>query len=269
MLNILFWNLKRNSIEEYIAKCIIENNVTIAAFSEYEGIDFIKLEMLLANQYYFVKPVRKDIKIKVIILIKTSLTVSIAREEKRYSIYNVDTVLNHYILAVVHLEDRRNNNTHDRMDTIKKLIQHIEEKEKTFECKNTIIIGDFNANPYDEELLSIFAFNSVLFKSIIKKSEIRKRNLESYKRFYNPILNYISENNEMYGSFYCNTDTSTPYWHCLDQILLRKDLIDFLCDLRYIKRIDDANLIKDLAPNSEISDHLPLFVKLAEVEQDV
>ena len=30
MFNILFWNLKRNSIEEYIVDCIVENNIDIA-----------------------------------------------------------------------------------------------------------------------------------------------------------------------------------------------------------------------------------------------
>ena len=29
MFNILFWNLKRNSIEEYIIDCIVENNIDI------------------------------------------------------------------------------------------------------------------------------------------------------------------------------------------------------------------------------------------------
>ena len=43
VLNILFWNLKKNSLEDYIIDCIVENNIDIAVFSEYEGIDFTKL----------------------------------------------------------------------------------------------------------------------------------------------------------------------------------------------------------------------------------
>lgn len=46
MFNILFWNLKRNSIEEYIVDCIVEKNIDIAVFSEFDGIDFIKIEKI-------------------------------------------------------------------------------------------------------------------------------------------------------------------------------------------------------------------------------
>ena len=51
MFNILFWNLKRNSIEEYIIDCIVENNIDIAIFSEFDGIDFIKIEKNLGKMY--------------------------------------------------------------------------------------------------------------------------------------------------------------------------------------------------------------------------
>lgn len=44
MLNILFWNLRRNAIEDSIADCIVENNVDIVVFSEFDGIDFIKIK---------------------------------------------------------------------------------------------------------------------------------------------------------------------------------------------------------------------------------
>ena len=34
VLNILFWNLKKNSLEDYIIDCIVENNIDIAVFSD-------------------------------------------------------------------------------------------------------------------------------------------------------------------------------------------------------------------------------------------
>ena len=56
--------------------------------------------------------------------------------------------------------------------------------------------------------MSKFAFNTVLFKTIVNKSELTNPNTIKRKRFYNPILHYISENTEMYGSFYYEKD----YW---------------------------------------------------------
>lgn len=100
------------------------------------------------------------------------------------------------------MEDRRNYQTSDRINTIQRLVADIEQTEELFKCNNTIVIGDFNANPYDDELLSKYAFNAVLFKTIIDKSELTNPKTFKRKRFYNPILHYISEDTEMYGSFY-------------------------------------------------------------------
>lgn len=54
MLNILFWNLGKNAIEEYIIDCIIEKDIDIAVFSEFEGIDFEKITMNLGKFYNYV-----------------------------------------------------------------------------------------------------------------------------------------------------------------------------------------------------------------------
>ena len=54
LLNILFWNLGKNAIEEYIIDCIIEKSIDIAVFSEFEGIDFEKIAMNLGGFYNYV-----------------------------------------------------------------------------------------------------------------------------------------------------------------------------------------------------------------------
>ena len=170
------------------------------------------------------------------------------------------------MLAGVHLEDRRNYNNSDRIDTIHHLMADIEKTEDIFTCDNTIVIGDFNANPYDEELLSFYAFNAVLFKKVIDKNEFTSFKGEKRKRLYNPILHYISENTEMYGSFYLDGQSQTSYWWCLDQVLVRKVLANNIVNVQYIKSVGSRDLLrKDKIPNKNISDHLPLLVNIQEV----
>lgn len=267
MFNILFWNLKRNSIEEYIIDCIIENNIDIAVFSEFDGIDFIKIEKNLGKMYSRILAIQDDK--KVTLIAKTTFSVTNVQPQGRYSIYKIETAVKNYLLAAVHLEDRRNYQTADRIDTIQHLVADIEQTEELFKCSNTIVIGDFNANPYDEELLSKYAFNAVLFKTIIDKSEFKNPKTSKRKRFYNPILHYISEDTEMYGSFYHGETSMTPYWHCLDQVLVRKCLANTINHVEYLKKINAKDLLKNSIPNKKISDHLPLFVNLQEVENGV
>lgn len=267
LLNILFWNLKRNQIEDYIVECIAENNVDIAIFSEFEEIDFVKIEKGLGSMYRRIFAVQADK--KVTLIAKSTFSATIIQQQNRYNIYNVKTALKDYILVAIHLEDRRNYKPAERIETIKSLVADIEETEEILKCSNTIVIGDFNANPYDEELLSKFAFNSVLFKSIIDKSEFTNPNSSKKKRFYNPILHYISEDTEMYGSFYHEKEYMTPYWHCLDQVLVRKELANNVEYIKYLKSINTKDLLKNTIPNVKISDHLPLLINLQEVGNGV
>lgn len=267
MLNILFWNLKRNAIEDYIIDCIVENNIDIAIFSEYEGINFLTIESALGNLYTRILGVQADGKVSLIA--KKTFIVEVVQQQHRYSLYSVKTGVKDYILSAIHLEDRGNYETEDRVETIKCLVGDIEKTEELLKCNNTIVIGDFNANPYDEELLSKYAFNAVLFKAIIGRSEVTNPNSIKRKRFYNPILHYISEDTEMYGSFYYEQNHMTPYWHCLDQILVRKSLVDSVVDVKYLKKINLRGLLGGKVPNKEISDHLPLVVCLQEVGNGV
>ena len=256
----------KNSLENYIANCIAENDIDIAVFSEFSGINFVNLEKNLGKLYNQIS-IQKDG--KVTLIAKTTFSVESVQEQERYNIYKVETAVKDYLLVTVHLEDGRNYKQDDRIETIKGLISTIEKTEELLKCNNTIVIGDFNANFYDKELLSKYAFNSVLFKSIIDKSELTNPRSLKKRRFYNPILHYISEDTNMYGSYYYDQDFMTPYWYCLDQVLVRKGLVNNIVHIEYLKKIETEDLLKKGIPNKGISDHLPLLVNLSEVKDEV
>ena len=53
-MNLLYWNLKSNKNEEYIALLIKEHSIDIALFSEYSGTDFnVIAHTLLSDNYQF------------------------------------------------------------------------------------------------------------------------------------------------------------------------------------------------------------------------
>lgn len=278
MLNILFWNLNRKKNTEHIINCIVENNVDIAVFAEYKDkdgkvmiIDTAAIEHGLGSMYAWISGVEPDG--KVILLAKKTIgeVRKIQQDDRsRYSLYIVSTAVKNYLLAAAHLEDRLSDPySANRKKTIGRLVSEIKSNEEILRIENTIVIGDFNANPYDEELLDKDAFNAVLFKPIIKTSEFTSPEGDRIKRFYNPIIHYLSESTEMYGSHYYDGNTKhwTPYWHCLDQVLVRKNLVDLIQEVKYLKRIGDESLLnRSKKPDERISDHLPLLVTLLEVE---
>lgn len=286
-MNVLFWNIDRKDtedkkqIEDYIINCIDENDVDIAVFAEYKAkdtmatrgksnIDRDAIENGLGNMYAWVTGIELDGAVTLLARKSLGVVNKIGQDDrKRYSLYVIDTPMKKYLLVAVHLEDRGSDpNSEMRGDTINRLRVDITHNESDLDLYNTIVIGDFNANPYDRELTSMRTLNAVLFKSVIKASEFTCPESHRVRRFYNPIIHYLSEDTEMYGSFYYSDANKywTPYWCCLDQVLVRKSLVDSIKDVRYLKSIKGDSLLKTTKiPQTKISDHLPLFVEFEEV----
>ena len=125
----------------------------------------------------------------------------------------------------------------------------------------TVVMGDFNANPYDEELLLPSAFNAMLFKGILRARGSRTWHGKSYPFMYNPTVNWLSEDTETYGShYYSSGDGTSPVWNCYDQALVSRILMDGVRGYRYLRRIGETDLIASRRPKRKISDHLPLLV---------
>ena len=256
-VNILFWNLKRNNLISHITSCLNEYDIDIALFSEHSGTNFSSIQN--SSDYTFIAGMGGCEKI--VMLVKNNIIANVKQEQSRYALYHIHAEHSSYIIAGVHLHDRRNTDTATRIACIGRLVNDIKNVESRCKCNNTIIIGDFNANPYDEELLQMNAFNAVLFKDIIRKGETKTIDGVVYRRFYNPTINFISESNKNYGSFYYTGGSASPIWHCLDQVLVSKPLVDNIRNLVYLKTIAGTSLLKNVQPNEDISDHLPLLVE--------
>jgi len=261
-MNLLFWNLGKNDNTKLVVECINEHDIDVAVFAECNRLNFDYCINLLGDQYCLLTSNIEEPRIRTII--RNSFVCKSIREQSRYSIYNLIHNNRRIILAGVHLEDRRNYGSGSRMSTIRNLMSFIKEEEQSFINDDVVVLGDFNANPYDPELLQFDSFNSVIFKDLIKASENRIHEGKSYRRLYNPIINYLSEETKMYGSYYDSSEDSTPVWHSLDQVLISSSLVDLLQNIQYIKCIGSCNLISRVKPNENISDHLPLVVNISE-----
>lgn len=261
-MNLLFWNIGKKSIESIIAQCIIENDVDIAIFAEHQSSDFNRVCDLLGKKYRHIEGYGGCKKITMVC--RHPLKVDIKQEQNRYTLYKIKTKDKEYIMCGVHLQDRMSAAPALRIEEIGRIVYDIEKLENQSGCRNTIIIGDLNSNPYDDELLQMNAFHAVLYKDVIKQSETRTVAGRKYRRFYNPILNFISEETKLYGSFYYNQDPATSVWHCYDQILVSKQLVDSICRFEYLKAIGKTSLMSSVRPNKKISDHLPLLVEIKE-----
>lgn len=259
-MNLLYWNLKSNKNEEYIALLIKEHSIDIALFSEYSGTDFNAIaHTLLSDAYQFYEGYGGCE--KVVMLAKKSIQVEINREHSRYVLYSIISDSSKYIVAGTHLPSNPNTDADGRKMVIRELIADLREQEKIHKHSYSIIIGDLNASPFDDELIQKDSFNAVLYKEIIRKRKEVVYQGRKFRLLYNPILNHISERNHQYGSFYYTGGSKSLYWYCYDQILMTRDLIDSFQGMEYCQSINGKSLLKEISPNKSISDHLPLIAK--------
>lgn len=259
-MNLLFWNLYNKNNSKYIADILEENNIDIAIFSEYNSVDFSKLKAEIENVYSIHMGMGGCE--KVFMIAKNDFSIVISREHTRYTLYICEYLNQKYIIAGIHLPSNPTSNADSRKIIIRDIVKDIVELENKSKIDNTIVIGDFNASPFDDELVEKDAFNAVMYKDIINAHEFVTYAGKKFKRFYNPILNYISEENKTYGSYYYTSTINSLYWFCYDQVIVRKPLVDLVKNVSYCKQIKEKSLMSQVKPNQNISDHLPLLVEL-------
>lgn len=262
-VKLLFWNLKNNKNDSWVTDIIQENEIDIAIFAEYHKTSFERVISNLKNTYFRCDGFGACEKIT--LLSKENINTIVRREQNRYTLYSCSKDNHIYNVVGIHLPASPSSSSNDRKNVIRAIVHDICEQEKELKNRLTIVLGDFNCNPFDEEIIQKDAFNAVLYKELIMKQEIVTYQNQQYRRFYNPILHYLSESTQTYGSFYYSSSIIALYWNSFDQILVRKDLAEKIKSFEYIRSIKGKKLLNDIKPNSTISDHLPLIVNIEEV----
>ena len=136
-------------------------------------------------------------------------------------------------------------------------------------CNNVIIVGDFNANPFEEVCINANCFHAVSSKDIAKKRKKRIIKGQEYAIFYNPMWNLFGDKNQTNGTYYYDKEGITAYfWNIFDQVILSPEVAEIFEDnsLKIISSINNNSLLYNNGiPNKDdISDHLPIFFQIRE-----
>ncbi|QEL88194.1 hypothetical protein [Bacillus mycoides] len=177
-----------------------------------------------------------------------------------YNLYGTKILIN-----LVHLRDKYNYSDKTLDGYARNHAKYIRRLEDEFEIKNSLMVGDFNLNPYQDGMISVDAFNAIMCPNIASK-DIRVWDGNKYKYFYNPTWSVFGKQSDgqVLGTYFYNnsSELDLAYWHMLDQLLLRKDMLDFykFSSLEIISKIKTIELTNDKdIPNAvEYSDHLPI-----------
>jgi len=171
------------------------------------------------------------------------------------------------LLAAVHLVSKRNWSDDSQTAECTNLAEYIiEEERKAGHCR-TIIVGDFNMNPFEAGFASSAGLNAVMSRQIAAR-ETRKVLGRDYRFFYNPMWNHFGDaRGPTAGSyFHDSAQHINYYWHVFDQVLLRPSLAERFdpSTVKILTAVGSRPLVGDNGrpDRSVASDHLPLIFEV-------
>lgn len=265
-MNIVFWNNRTKSDFESIVDLIDYKNADIIGLAECT-ISTSKIIRELKKKY----PKRDyhsitDIhdRLKVI----SSLPANRFKNFKgKYDslFWNVNNVTHHFNIVFVHLPSKlRWDSVSVNMEAIN-MSNHIREFERATKNKNTLLIGDFNLNPYEFGMRSSVGLHGVKDKFLAPKD----KNIygQDYDRFYNPMWNFLGDQDDVPGTYYFSrSDHDNPHWHTLDQVLIRSGVLSKYkkINVEIITDIKGETLIQSKSKRikTKFSDHLPILITI-------
>lgn len=262
-LKILFWNTHKNKeINDILSELIVENNVNVAVLAEYEADMDVLIKCLEEKE---VKMQHYPSCCERIKLLGAVEGVELRLDAERYTIQIIN---NRDILCCVHLNSKLYEGHQQRREIImEQIVRDIQNIEKEIGTENTIIVGDFNVNPYDTSCIEARYFHGM---PIFDEAKRKKRMVSGreYSMFYNPMWNFLGDFQKPYGTYYYNdSNAESTYWNIFDQVILRPELRERFIDesLKIITETKTKYLLDANGhPNMNVSDHLPIVFEIKE-----
>lgn len=263
-MKILFWNTANSeNINMFIKELVFENNISIIVLAEYKDdakglIDELELGGKRMKECITIGCNR----LKIIASLNNI-------EPGRQSDYaSMQIIGNTYILCGIHLPSQiYGGNEEMRNIVINQIVTDICDTERELCTENTIVVGDFNINPYDIGCTGAQFFHGLpVYEDTKRKS--RKVAGQEFYMFYNPMWNFLGDFESPCGTYYYNgSKANNTYWNLYDQVIIRPALRNQFVDksLKIITEVNAKSLVNDNGhPNKKISDHLPIMFEIKE-----
>lgn len=138
--------------------------------------------------------------------------------------------------------------------------------EKTHGDRHTLLLGDFNSDPFDEGLCRPDKLIGVMSRDEARRLAGNRQKKTSSKQkidatFYNPMWSRLGDTSAGPPGTYWYADINRKYyWHTFDQVLIRPELIEHFSDLQVLDSLGGESLLDTHGrpDRSRWSDHLPL-----------
>ena len=178
----------------------------------------------------------------------------------RLTFYRVKSESLKCVIGALHLISK---NQSDEAFQLAESMQHIQSinQMESENGQHTILVGDFNMNPFDAGMVVPHAFNSVCSPEIAGKLT-RTVQKAKYGYFFNPSWKiFAGDGSGVYGSYYFSSPGGNRsfHWNNFDQALIRPQLLtEYDCDFQLLHPVVGFDITKA----NKYSDHYPFMLEL-------
>jgi endonuclease/exonuclease/phosphatase family metal-dependent hydrolase len=280
MTTILSWNTgkkKSEMMSRALCELVEEHAIDIVVLQECLGRH---VNSLLEPQYEEVPYLGVGLDRRVRIFLKNGeferFAINTAFENKLLFVHlRKKNGIEDFNIVGVHLYSKAGNT--ERQQTWKNL--HFAETIKEFEIststhQRTVVVGDFNYNPYEIDLLDPNMFNAIENRHLISRFLEFPVGTPKKDYFYNPMWNLLGDYDyqrrqakEASGTYFHYNEAGWPHWNHFDGMILRPSLMDrfdyerseVIVQTRTLKFLKNFIIHRDESIIKEdLSDHLPI-----------
>jgi len=172
-----------------------------------------------------------------------------------------------FLIGAVHLRSKLYQSPASAMIGLIQLAERLRRTEERLGTDRTVLIGDFNANPFEDGMLAAHGLHAVMCaKRAARVSRVVDG--EVCRFFYNPMWGLYGDLSPGPPGTYhrSSAEEVNPFWNMYDQVLVRPALLPaFRPDELTIITEDGAErfLTRSGTPNRrQFSDHLPVLFGL-------
>lgn len=170
------------------------------------------------------------------------------------------------LIGIVHLASKAYFREDDQISEAQRIASEVRIVEKEFGHRRTILIGDFNLNPFDPGMIASHGFHAVMDRRIAM-SKTRKVQSVDYPFFYNPIWGRLGDETPGPAGthFYRNSNPIVYFWNAFDQALVRPDVLECSQAELSILTTDGNVILADANGRPDavhFSDHFPILFRL-------
>jgi exonuclease III len=263
----LFWNIRGKPLAPLINDLAEEHGVDVIILAECRVDPAVMLQVLNSRVADFHFPFSGVEGIAIYTRFNSDFLKPVF-ESKRFSIRSLMLpARTPIVLAAVHLPSKLHWSSESQDFECVELAKAVDQVEAAAGHRRTIIVGDFNMNPFEAGLVSSVGLNSVMSRQIA--SRLRRTVQErDYHFFYNPMWSHFGDaRNHTAGSYYYDAGQHVNfYWNIFDQVLLRPELAERFepRSLSILKSAGSVSLVRaDGRPDALIgSDHLPILFEV-------